>query len=48
MNRKELREIIFAQAVERGGTKRPPELRKWDRRAKNRAARRARRRNRRV
>jgi hypothetical protein len=46
MNRKEKRNIIFAQAVERGGTKTPPELRKWHRRRKNKAARIARRVNR--
>lgn len=46
MNRKDMREIIFAQAVERGGTKPTPESRKAKSRRKGRAARLARRRNR--
>jgi hypothetical protein len=46
MNRRDTREIIFAQAVERGGTKPSPEARKTKRRSKNAQARKARRANR--
>ena len=47
MNRKERRELIYGMAIEQGGTDRPLLFRKWDRRRKNRAARKARRNNRR-
>lgn len=43
MNRKEKRDIVFQQAVERGGTKTPTEQRKAARRRRNQAARKARR-----
>lgn len=46
MNRKGRRSVVFGLAVEPGGTKTPKVFRKWDRRRKNRAARRARRVNR--
>lgn len=46
MNRKERRKIIFAEAVERGGTKPSLQRRKVIRRGKNKVARAARRTNR--
>jgi hypothetical protein len=46
VNRNERREVVFERAILRGGTKLPLELRKSDRRVKNRKARAARRRNR--
>lgn len=46
MNRKEKRDIVFQQAVERGGTKTPPDHKKANRRNKGKAAKKARRTNR--
>jgi hypothetical protein len=46
MNRKQKREVVYAQAVLDGGTKPSLERRKSVRRVKNRLARAARRRNR--